>query len=253
MTDVELSDAVAVVTGGHSGIGESAAVALADAGASVVIGDVADASGVVETIEDAGGEATAVDCDVTDRDEVAAMVETAVDTYGGLDVAFNNAGIEGENSTTGGYDPETFRQVVDVNLFGVWNCMDAEIDAMLEDGGGSIVNNASILGHVGFAEAAPYVAAKHGVLGLTKTAAQEYATEDVRVNAVCPGFVETPMLDRGGITDDPEMRQQIAALHPMNRLGEPREIADAVVWLSSEQASFVTGESLAVDGGYLSR
>lgn len=250
----EFSNDVAVVTGGSTGIGRETALAFADRGASVVIGDVNvdGAEETVDTIEAAGGEAMAVETDVTGTADVEAMVEAAVDSFGGLDYAFNNAGIGGGETPTADIPEEDWTAVLDVNLRGVFRCVQAELPALLDEGG-VIVNNASVLGRVGFENAAAYTAAKHGVLGLTKVAAMEYAGEDVRVNAVCPGFIETPMLERGGITSDEEMRAQVEALHPVGRLGEPDEIAEAVVWLCSGDASFVTGTALNVDGGYLAR
>jgi NAD(P)-dependent dehydrogenase (short-subunit alcohol dehydrogenase family) len=248
------TDDVAVVTGGSTGIGRETALAFAQRGANVVIGDVnvGGAEETVDAIESAGGEAIAVAADVTETADVEAMVDAAVDTFGGLDYAFNNAGIGGGETPTAEAPETEWTGILDVNLRGVFRCVQAELPALLE-GGGAIVNNASVLGQVGFEGAAAYTAAKHGVLGLTKTAAMEYAEEDVRVNAVCPGFVETPMLEEEGITTDEEIRAGIEALHPAGRLGQPDEIADAVLWLCSEDASFVTGTALDVDGGYLAR
>ncbi len=171
-------------------------------------------------------------------------------TFGRLDCACNNAGIGGASALTGDYPEDSWNQVIGINLTGVWLCTKHEIVAMLEHGGGSIINMASILGKVGFAGAVAYVSAKHGVIGLTETAAIEYATQGVRVNAVCPGFIETPLLDKAGIKKGTDTYAGIAALHPMKRLGTPEEVANAVVWLSSDASSFVTGTSLLVDGGY---
>jgi NAD(P)-dependent dehydrogenase (short-subunit alcohol dehydrogenase family) len=247
---------VAIVTGGGSGIGRATARLFAERGASVVVADVNDegAAETVSQIEDDEGAAVSAHADVTDQSSVDEMVETAVSEYGRLDFAFNNAGIGGAQVRTGEYPEEEWRRVVDVNLTGVWRCVKAELGRLSEQGdGGAIVNNASVLGKVGFETASAYVAAKHGVLGLTKTAALEYATEGVRVNAICPGFVETPLLEQGGLTQDEAVRGQIENLHAMNRLGRPEEVAEAVAWLCSDGASFTTGEALDVDGGYLSR
>ncbi|WP_148414269.1 SDR family oxidoreductase [Haloferax sp. KTX1] len=245
---------VAVVTGAGSGIGRATAEAFAAEGARVVVSDVNVEGGeeTVARIEEAGGTATFVETDVTDGDAVAAMVETAVSEYGRLDFACNNAGVGGAQKPAADLSSDEWQQVIDVNLNGVWRSMRHEIPAMLDDDGGVVVNMASILGKVGFANASHYVAAKHGVLGLTKSAAIEYAEQGVRVNAVCPGFIDTPLLGEGGL-DDPEARKGIESLHPMNRLGDVDEIASAVVWLCSDGASFTTGEALTVDGGYTSR
>lgn len=201
-------------------------------------------------IKSAGGDATFVKCDVSVVGDAKNMVERAVEKYGKLDCAFNNAGIEGVNAPVADYPDEIWDKAIGVNLIGVYHCMKYEIEQMLKTGGGSIVNNASILGLVGFAQASAYVAAKHGVLGLTKTAAIEYATKGIRVNAVCPGFITTPMLERGGITTNPELMKFVTDLHPMKRMGKPEEIAESVIWLFTEASSFVTGISLLVDGGY---
>ncbi|MFC7201910.1 SDR family oxidoreductase [Haloferax namakaokahaiae] len=245
---------VAVVTGAGSGIGRATAEAFADEGASVVVADIDVEGGeeTVEAIEDAGGEAVFVSADVTNEDEIASMVDAALSEYGRLDFACNNAGIGGAQKPTADLTFEEWQQVIDINLNGVWRCMNQEIPAMLDGDGGVVVNMASILGKVGFENAGPYVASKHGVVGLTKTAAQEYAQRGVRVNAVCPGFIDTPLLAEGGL-DDPEAKKGIEALHPVGRLGTVEEIASAVVWLCTDGASFTTGETLTVDGGYTAR
>ncbi|MWV39440.1 glucose 1-dehydrogenase [Natrialba sp. INN-245] len=249
-------DTTAIVTGGGSGIGRNTAQTLADGGASVVVADVDRDGGeaTVDAIEDeTGGEATFVEVDVTNGDDVEKMVDTAVSEYGGLDVAVNNAGVGGQLEPTAELSADDWQMVIDVNLTGVWRCLRAEIDAMLEDGGGAIVNTASILGRVGTEATPAYTASKHGVVGLTKVAALDYATDDIRVNAVCPGYIETPMLEDAGLSDDEETVEQLREQHPQGRLGEPQEIADAIVWLCSDEASFATGEAVAIDGGYLSR
>ena len=256
MATYDFSDRVAVVTGGSAGIGRETAIQFADAGASVVVADVDDEKGeeTVSTIEDEGGDAVYVHTDVTDMDQVESMVQTAIDEYGRLDYAVNNAGIGGQQVPAGEHTEESWEGVVDVNLNGVWRSMKAELGEMLEqDEDSVIVNMSSVLGQVGFEAASAYVAAKHGVLGLTKTAAWEYGEDGVRVNAVCPGFIETQMLAEGGITEDEELRAQIEAMHSQNRLGQPEEIADAVLWLCSDGASFTNGEALTVDSGFTSR
>ncbi|MBO8140836.1 MAG: SDR family oxidoreductase [Firmicutes bacterium] len=248
---------VALVTGAATGIGRATALAFARAGAKVLVADVNEAAGqeTVRLIRDTGGTAEFALADVSRTEDVAAMVRQAVEQFGGLDFAFNNAGIEGVLAPTGDYPEDVWNKVIAINLTGVWRCMRHEIPAMLGRGGGVIVNTASILGLVGFANAPAYTAAKHGVVGLTKAAAQEYATKGIRVNAVCPGFIETPMVMERGVQagKDRAAYDQIASLHPMNRLGKPEEIAQAVLWLCSDAASFVTGHTLTVDGGYVSR
>lgn len=253
---MELNNATVLITGAGSGIGRTAAIEFAERGTSVVVADV-DVDGgeeTVELIENAEGDAVFVKADVTDPADTQAMVDTAVDEYGRLDYAFNNAGIGGEQATVTDYSTEQWQTVIDVNLVGVFNSLHAEINQMQEqESGGVVVNMASVLGKVGFETSSAYVAAKHGVIGLTKTAALEYAESGVRVNAVTPGFIKTPLLEEGGITSDPEVLEQIESRHAMNRLGTPEEVANAVIWLSSDEASFVTGEAFAVDGGYLSQ
>ncbi len=244
----------ALVTGGASGIGRATALAFAREGAWVAVADLTldAAQKTVAEIEARDGKAVAVVCDVTDDEAVKAMVAATVDAFGGLDCAFNNAGIAPFQVNAGGQKiadvaPEAWRRVIDVNLTGVWLCLRHEVAQMRQQGtGGVIVNTASILGLVGSPTSSAYVAAKHGVVGLTKTAAADHAEENIRVNAVCPGYIETPMTEetmrrRGG---------RILARVPMARMGTPQEIAEAVVWLCSERASFVTGVAWAVDGGY---
>lgn len=202
---------------------------------------------------DAGGEAISLTVDVSRAVDVKGMLDETLDRYGGLDVAVNNAGISGAMAPTAEYMIEEWDRVTSVNLRGVFLCMKYELLAMLQNGGGSIVNVASILGQVGFANAPAYSAAKHGVVGLTKTAALEYSGHGIRINAVCPAFIETPMLEDAGITADSEMRKHVTNLHPIGRMGTSEEVAEAILWLASPGASFVAGEALLVDGGYVAR
>jgi NAD(P)-dependent dehydrogenase (short-subunit alcohol dehydrogenase family) len=250
----ELTGKVALVTGASAGIGRAAAIALAAEGAAVVVADVDVERGkeVAKAIVDKGGEAIFVATDVSDDAQVATAVDAAIAAFGGLDLAYNNAGIEGAPAPTADCTPENWQRTLAVNLTGVWSCMRHEIPVMLARGGGSIVNCSSIAGLVGFANIAAYTASKHGVLGLTKTAALEYAEQGIRVNAVCPGVIDTEMVDRfvGG---QDEARAAMIAMEPVGRLGRAEEIADAVVWLCSDRSSFVTGQAIAVDGGFVAR
>ena len=247
------SGKIAVVTGGSSGIGLATAQAFATVGTKVVIADIEDGTKAVEGIKKAGGDAVFVRTDVSKSSDIRALVRTTVETYGQLDFAVNNAGIGGPAATTGNYAEQDWNRVIGINLTGVWLCMKYELEQMLKQGNGVIVNMASILGWVGFANSPAYVAAKHGVLGLTKTAAIEYAAKNIRINAVCPAFIETPLLEKAGITEGSDVYNAIASLHPMKRLGKPEEVADLVLWLCSEGASFVTGSAYLVDGGYVAQ
>jgi NAD(P)-dependent dehydrogenase (short-subunit alcohol dehydrogenase family) len=245
---------VALITGGSSGIGRATALIFAREGAKVVVADVMVAGGeeTMRLIKAAGGEAIFVKTDVSNPTEVEAMVKKAVETYGRLDCAFNNAGIEGVVKPTVEYGETDWDRVIAINLKGVWLCLKYELQQMLKQGSGAIVNTASIAGLVGLSGFSAYVAAKHGVNGLTKTAALEYAKSGIRVNAVCPGAIRTPMFERG-VRDNPGIEEQVVAMEPIGRMAAPEEVGEAVVWLCSDAASFVTGLPMAVDGGWVAQ
>lgn len=245
---------VVIVTGASTGIGHATALAFAREGAQLAIADVDVERGEKTAAEIAGlgVDALFVRIDVSDPGAVAALVRATIARFGRLDYAFNNAGIEGEQAPTADCTIENWHRTIEVNLTGVFLCMREEIRHMLTSGGGAIVNNSSVAGLVGFAGIPAYTASKHGILGLTKTAALEYATSGIRVNAVCPGIIETEMITRF-THGDAEVAEQLLLTEPVGRLGAPAEIAEAVVWLCSDRSSFVTGQALAVDGGFVAR
>ncbi len=251
-----LKDKVVIVTGASQGIGRAAAQIFAQEGAKVVIADVKVQGGeeTVRIIRESGGEATFVEADVSKEGQVQTMVNVTLETYGRLDCAFNNAGVEAGQALTPLIDSpvEEFDRLISINLRGIFLCLKYEIPAMLKTGGGAIVNTSSVAGLVGFQLSAPYVASKHGVIGLTKAAALDYATSGIRVNAICPGVTRTPMVD-ALIGGDKELEAMIVGVHPMGRVASPEEIAQTAVWLCSNEASFITGVALAVDGGLVAQ
>jgi NAD(P)-dependent dehydrogenase (short-subunit alcohol dehydrogenase family) len=245
---------VALVTGGTSGIGRAAAIAYAKQGAKVVVAGrrVAEGEATVQTIKAAGGEAVFIQTDVTQTASVKAAIDRTVDVFGRLDIAFNNAGVFGETASLLDQTEDEFDRMMDVNVKGVWLCMKYEIDRMLAQGSGAIVNTASILGTIAMPNIPLYTASKHAVVGLTKATALQYAKSGIRVNAVSPGAIATDMLEVATGGQD-EAKAYMAGLHPIGRLGKPDEIANAVLWLSSDAASFVTGETSLVDGGFVAQ
>lgn len=248
-----LKDKVAIVTGAGSGFGRAMSELYAKEGAKVVVSDVAEDNGraTVDAIEKAGGKAVFIKSDVSKPEDCENLVKQAVKEYGKLDIAFNNAGIGGEANPIGEYSPESWDKVIKINLSGVFYGMRYQIPAMLENGGGVIVNVASVLGLVGFGGSCAYVAAKHGVIGLTKNVAIEYGQQNIRANVVCPGFVETHITEQ--LTNNKECYDFLVRKHPMGRLGKVEEVVDLVLWLSSDRASFCNGDYFAVDGGYLAK
>ena len=247
-----LEGKVAVITGGSSGIGRAAALAFAREGAHVAIGArrLTEGEETARMVREAGGQAVFVQTDVSQSDQVQRLIQAAVERWGRLDCAFNNAGIEGDAFVhTADYSETTWDQIVAVNLTGVFLSMKYELQQMLKHGSGTIVNMSSIAGLVGGPLGSPYFATKHGVIGLTKAAAMEYAKSGIRVNAVCPAVIDTDMAQRGFS----EMWDVVVNMHPVGRVGKPEEVADAVVWLCSDRAAFITGHALPVDGGWVAQ
>src|SRR6059058_84482 len=241
---------VALVTGGNSGIGRAAAIEFAKQGAKVVVSGRREKEGheVIAEIKALGGEAIFVKTDVSKESDVKALIEQTLAKFNRLDFAFNNAGVEQLLTPLPEQTEETYDQIMDINVKGVWLSLKHEIPAMLKTGGGAIVNNSSVAGLIGFAMGAVYIASKHAVNGLTKSVALEYAKQNIRVNAVAPGAIETRMFR--DFATAPEVRQMLESAHPIGRIGRPEEIASTVIWLCSNDASFVTGQILPIDGGY---
>jgi NAD(P)-dependent dehydrogenase (short-subunit alcohol dehydrogenase family) len=250
--ETELRGKVVIVTGGTSGIGRDAAVLFAKAGAKVVVAGRREVEGkeTIDLVRAASGDGLFVKTDISLAAEVQALVRKTVEKFGRLDIAFNNAGIEGSLIPIAEQSEEDWDRTIDINLKGTWLCLKYEIQQMLKQGGGgAIVNMASVAGLIGAAGFATYCASKHGVMALTKSAALETAQSGIRINVVCPAVIETPMAER--IFGEPEIRKHFIGMHPIGRFGTPMEVAEAVVWMCSERASFMTGQSLVLDGGFL--
>jgi NAD(P)-dependent dehydrogenase (short-subunit alcohol dehydrogenase family) len=249
----DLAGKAVIVTGAASGIGQATALLYATHGAKVAISDIHEQAGkkVADQIKSSGGEAIFIKADVSDAQECEQLVIKTVAAFGRFDVAFNNAGIGGEANRIGDMSIEGWNKIIAVNLSSVFYCMKYQLLQMEKQGNGVIINNSSILGSVGFANSAGYVAAKHGVVGLTKNAALEYSPKGIRIIAIGPGFINTPLLTEAGIEGN--IKQVLVQLHPIGRFGESNEVAELVVWLSSDKASFITGSYYAIDGGYLAQ
>ena len=249
-TNENFTGKVAFVTGAGSGIGRAAALAFARSGARVVVADIAQQNSqeTVRIIEESGGCAISLRCDVTSAEDVQAALSQTIETFGQLDIAFNNAGIEQRNAAVAEFEEDEWNQILNVNLRGIFLCMKYEIPLLLKQGGGAIVNTSSGAGVIGIKGGAAYAAAKHGVIGLTKSAALDYAAQNIRINALAPGYIATPMMDRftGGTA---EGREKVVSEEPIGRMGNPEEIADAALWLCSDAASFIVGHTLVIDGG----
>ena len=247
----DLKNKVAIVTGGTSGIGRDTAVLFAEAGAKVVVAGRREAEGreTIDLIRAAGGEGLFLKTDVSKAAEVRSMVEKTVEKFGRLDVAFNNAGIEGTWKPIVELSEDDWDRTIDINLKGVFLCLKYEIQQMLKNGGGTIVNMASVAGLMGSPSASPYCASKHGVIGLTRTAALECAKQKIRVNAVCPAVIESPMENR--LFSEPEVHKFAVGMHPIGRIGKAREVSEAVLFLSSDKSTFMTGHYMVIDGGML--
>ena len=250
----KFSDKIVLITGAGSGIGRAAALAFSEHGAKVVISDISANAGeeTLKTMKKLGGHGIFIQADVSSADQVSSLIKKTVDAYGRLDCAFNNAATEGPLASTVNLSEENWNQVLAVNLKGTWLSMKYEIPQMLKQGGGVIINASSLAGLVGFRELPAYTASKHGIIGLTKSAALEYARFGIRINAVCPGLIDTPMFQRQ-TKGNAKVIAQITNFEPMGRLGKPEEVAKTIVWLCSDEASFMTGHALPVDGGWVTQ
>ncbi len=250
-----LQDQTVFITGGLTGIGKACAIAAACEGANVVIADIKSVAldSTLKEIRAENSSAEFVECDITSTENIKNAIAFTIEKFKTLDVALNNAGIGGEAEPLVEMSDDNWNNVIRVNLTGVFQCMKQELEVMATHKKGVIINMASVLGQIGFAGSAGYVAAKHGVIGLTKTAALENATKGIRVNAICPGFVETQMLAKGGLDANEVSKQKVMGMHPMNRFGKTSEIATAFIFLASGESSFITGSTLNVDGGYIAQ
>jgi NAD(P)-dependent dehydrogenase (short-subunit alcohol dehydrogenase family) len=251
----KLENKTVFITGGLSGIGKACAIAAAKEGANIVIADIKSdtTDKEMEEIKKENPKAIFVNCDVSVFAEMQAAIDKTVNAFGSVDVALNNAGIGGEAHKVGEMPEEAWLKVIGINLNGVFNGMRHQLAQMAKQKSGVIVNMASILGKVGFATSSHYAAAKHGIIGLTQSAALEYSAEGIRINAICPGFIDTPLLKKGGITDHQEVKELIVSLHPMKRLGKAEEIANGFIFLASNESSFMSGTAIEIDGGYLAQ
>jgi NAD(P)-dependent dehydrogenase (short-subunit alcohol dehydrogenase family) len=251
----KLENKTVFVTGGLSGIGKACAIAAAKEGANIVVADLK--SDLTEKemadIRKENPKAVFIDCNVSVSTQVKQAIDLTVTTFGTLDIALNNAGIAGEANKVADMSEEGWLKVINVNLNGIFYCMKYELAIMSKQKSGVIVNMSSILGKVGFANSSNYVAAKHGIIGLTQAASIEYATEGIRINAICPAFIDTPLITNAGITENSDLKKFILNLHPMKRLGEPEEIAAGFIFLASDGSSFMNGTAMEIDGGYLSQ
>jgi len=251
----KLENKTTFITGGLSGIGKACAIEAAKHGANIAIADLKSdlVDAAMEEIKKENPKAIFIECDVSQFKQVETAIQKTISTFSTLDVAFNIAGISGKPSKTGDMSEEVWLQVTGINLNGVFNCMRHELNQMAKQKSGVIINMSSTMGKVGTPLTCHYVAAKHGVIGLTQTAALEYATEGIRINAICPGFVESPFLTKAHINSHPDFKQHLIDIHPMKRLGTPEEIAKAFIFLASDDSSFITGTALDIDGGYLAQ